>query len=721
MPSAVVSPATVPGRRWRAAERVWSSRRAQVLWFAGLAVAFAAFRWAERLEPWNSDDMVLFRIAEAAANGQHWLFGASSVTAPPAEFSHMAFRIGLLPVALPAIHAFGASATAYYIVPLLFALVGFGALYWALAKHLGPAVAWLFAFIHVIWPFELEHASIYLTDLPAAACGLVCLCLLDASVERGSRGRFVCTLLAGVAAFETYLLRNNGLVLLAPACLVFLWPRATRRQCLGAGAVAVLGVLALQAVLVARGFSWGYDWSSVRVALAGYAQFLPVYTWKAFPWRQFGYQVSTFGPGLFGYAAALLLGLSLVLHLALLKFERRPLLMAIAVFGLVTWVVFSFSVYEQVPSGVRAAAPTNYRYVQAFAYSSLVVWSWVFWALQRRFAVRPDVGGNFTRWAIRVLPSVAVPLIPAVVPLLLVTFSAAAHLIRLPDTYRQGETRRLVDALEARLGQRREMSVIGFAASVSVPQLFCCSEPAVQWQGLGANDLAERVRQGSQALVLRDIQRELGWARYLPPDSRRAHREQMSQLEDILWRDHELIYVDSKYALFAPTQVSAASSPSAAVNVVEVPASLAPGTSLLTEATCRVGAEDQLQRALVASRTGERPWCEYTWLQDGRVIRAPSGQRTDGSRLGFVLRLRADYEAPLALSVELVEHNGHGVRRERFRLSPGTSYVPVAPGPGERMIHLVYRLNHGGAPDGEAVTIYPAEWRPSRPNSGAEG
>ncbi|MEO8180613.1 MAG: hypothetical protein ABI895_17395 [Deltaproteobacteria bacterium] len=683
-------------------EQLLSPRRTQVLLLATLAVAFVAFRWLQRLEPWNSDDMDLFQLSIDAAAGRHWLFES----VPGLRLSHHAFRIGLFLVTIPAIKALGASATAYYLVPLLFSLLGFGALYWLVLSHFGALVALAVAIIHIAWPFELEHASVLLTDLPAAAMALVCLCLLEASARQTRGQRILCVLLAGSAACESQLLRNNALVLLAPALLVFVWSRPTRVPTLWAGAVTALGLLAQQALLVQRGLGWGSDWSSVALDLADYSRFLPIHSWPAFLVRQFAYQLTTFGRGL-GILAALLVAGSLAGHVLLLRYERRRLLVSVAIFGLLTWLVYSFSIYERVPGGVRAMAPVNYRYIQPFAYSSLVVWAWLWCKLHQRLAARRAAA---PRPGTRARTELPLWLASAALPLLLLTFSYAASAFHL-STYRSGGTRRLVDAIAEQLAHSDTALVIaGAGISLQVPRMFCCASGArrVEWRALEPAELGT-LGVNATTLLLRDIPRELELARYLDPPERQSYRAELGRLEERLWRDAELAYVDRKYALFAAPRAGVSPSADLARDAQTTPSLAPPGAPLLDAAPCGTSAQD-VERTLVPLRTGRRRTpCAYTWLSDGLVTSRLVPPSAAGA--GLVLRLDADFEPPVSLSVELVEASAGGLRRERTTLSPGASYLPVPLRAGLDAVFVVYRVTTRGGLDARTVRLRPARWR----------
>jgi hypothetical protein len=694
---------------WGSGERLLSSPRARVAVLLGLLVGFVLFRWAQRLEPWNTDDLSLFQLSEDAAAGHHWIFGTSEQGASAgARLSHHAFRIGLLPVSIPIIEIFGAHALAYYLVPLVFSLIGFCALYWVMLTQFGPLVALVFGVIHVAWPFELAHSSVFLTDLPSAAAAVSSLCLLQRAGERTGPWRVVYAVLAGLAALECQLSRNNALVLLGPALLVFLWSRPTRLPTVWAGVVALVGVLGMQLLLVYRGLGWGYDWTSVREDFAAYTQFFPVYSWPEFLVRQFRYQVSAFGFGVTGVLAALLVLASLLGHVVLLRYERRPLLMAIAAFGLFTWLVFSFAILELVPGGVRAMSPVNFRFVQPFTYSSLVVWAWVWCGLRRR-----------------ALPWLA----SGALPLLLVTFAYFASSTHLPLLYRNGGTRRLVRAIE-QLGTKSNAPLLIAGTDLRVPKHFCCSAlpHGVEWRELSASELAGVVASRSRALVLRDVPRDLRSARYLEPGARHTYQAELAQLEETLWHDYELEYLDTRYALFAAPRLGNTTNADVIRNAVNVPGSEPPGARLLDEVACSVSpgaaSPDAVSPDAVSPNTAKawrtivpihagpgRALCEYTWLTDGLLVSAPDLTQARAEGLGFVARMNADYDAPLSLAVDVVEQSERGLRRQQVEILPGTSYVPVPVHTNTRSIFLVYRLRTRGASAERVVRVRPVEWR----------
>jgi hypothetical protein len=198
---------------------------------------FAAYRWIMRAEPLNADDLTLFQISAEAANGRHFLWQSP----PFAAFLHHHFRLGLLPFAVPAIWLFGPTHLAYYLAPLFYSLSGFALVWYVMHVHINPGFALAFALVHLTLPFEVADSCRFLIDVPAAIAAVLSLVLLDdmapsapgTQVRLAGRGSVI-----GFVLFEAYLLRENQLLLLAPALLLFLWESRTRNLTLWA-----LGVL----------------------------------------------------------------------------------------------------------------------------------------------------------------------------------------------------------------------------------------------------------------------------------------------------------------------------------------------------------------------------------------------------------------------------------------------------------------------------------------------
>jgi hypothetical protein len=270
----------------------------------------------------------------------------------------------------------------------------------------------------------------------------------------------------------------------------------------------------------------------------------------------------------------------------------------------------------------------------------------------------------------------------------------------------------LLQALESRAAQGSQpLAITGTSSSLPVPRMFASSR--LEWRELSPNELADALERQSPLWVLRDIPRELNMAQYFTPELRTAYRRDLRRIEERLWQDAELEYVDAKYALFSPRLAAA---PAHAPRPGPAPSSEPAGAALLRAAACPVSAPAEgALRTLEPIRAGRsRPVCEYSWLADGLVIESVPG--SDAAAPGLVLRLKSEYELPLSLAVDVVEVSEHGQRRQQTTLSPGTSYVPVSPHAGTRSLYLVYRVSGRGGLDEQAVLrVWPAEWRREAP------
>jgi hypothetical protein len=309
------------------------------------------------------------------------------------------------------------------------------------------------------------------------------------------------------------------------------------------------------------------------------------------------------------------------------------------------------------------------------------------------------------------------PRLAAALPLLLGVFSVMALVVRGPETYARGETRRLAQTLQEHLSKRSEPWLIaGTRASLRVPRVFRHEDSSrhVAWRELSPRELRRVVEGKGGELVLRDVPRELTLARYLEPEARRDYRDELARAEELLWREYALAHVDAKYALFEPA--SAQSPPIASLSSPWIaPWTPPPEAKLTSGAVCRVATDDPAAwRTLIPTPgTGSRAVCEKTWPSDGRGP-ASDAANTSADASGLVLRLHADYEVPLVLMVDVIQHFGSRARHQQVSVPPGTSYVPVRIGAGARGLSLVYRVNTRGAREGEVVRVRPAEWRAHR-------
>lgn len=470
-----------------------ASRRPWLRWglLALAAGLFVAFRWWVRSEPLNSDDLTLWSVTRRAAAFDHWLFLADNDLG---RINHHALRIGLLLVSVPLYWLTGPGPAAFYLTPLVFALVGFLVVWKIMDREVDPWLAAGFALVHLGLFFEVREGTVLLTDLPSAVAMMGALLLVDSLARRppaSRQGLVLQGLLAALPLMLAYLLRANSLVLVAPGLLVLWWARRSRALVAVAGAWVVAGVLAEQLLFVAKGLGFGFRWGVVDRALDGYSPLLPWYTpgelavrW----WTELAADLGT-GPGAV-FLLALYLAM-LVASVALALRTESPLLRAVAVTGLATWAVFSFAPLEWQAGRVHAMAPVNYRYLQPFYYGGLVALCWAVRALAGRLGVR---GRWPTRLAVAALALAGV----------LATVTHVPHRLHRPD----GEVLQTVAALDALAAvSPAPLEVLGPPSSLRSMTLFrgSWSRPTVDWEGNSPDELVAELSWRPRVLVLDEL------------------------------------------------------------------------------------------------------------------------------------------------------------------------------------------------------------------------
>ena len=276
---------------------------------------------------------------------------------------------------------------------------------------------------------------------------------------------------------------------------------------------------------------------------------------------------------------------------------------------------------------------------------------------------------------------------------------------RASETYRESNVRQLALALPAALGgSRGGATVVGLTGSLRLARLFCCGTTQVEWREVTAAQLATIVEQHEPVYVLRDIPRELSHARYLAPEERELERARFERIDTTLWRETDLLYLDSSYALFGPLNVQRPpSAPETQPDVAPASVSFA-----LPGAHCPIEPDPSGDggRLRTPERAGPFDWCTYVAPADIHVLPA----RAAGDD-GFALRLRLEYDVPMVVTLDVLERSARGTSSRRLRVPSGTSYVALPPEPFERTVALSYRIRNGGAGSDRALRIHPVEWR----------
>jgi hypothetical protein len=255
--------------------------------------------------------------------------------------------------------------------------------------HAWAALA--FALVLLVLPFEVEHSSLFLVDVPAAVTTLGCLvCLVNFSQTPPARPLSLAVRgsLIGLIVFEGYLLRENMPIFLAPACIFFLTCQKTRGLVIWAGLVFAIGVGLEQLLYVSKGLGWGFRVLVNVTDQQHYAHLLPEYTWTEFAVREFTFLWHYFKGWPDGVFAVAFYVTALMAHAGMFLWSRSLLLRALALTGLATWFSVAFVIYERVDGGVRALLPPYFRYFQFFFYSAIVSLCWATYQLYRLLSER---------------------------------------------------------------------------------------------------------------------------------------------------------------------------------------------------------------------------------------------------------------------------------------------------------------------------------------------
>lgn len=672
-----------------------------------LVVLFVAYRWWGRLEPLNSDDLRLVQFAADFLAGDHWLRGAGPAASP----GHAELRIGILPVLAPAVALLGPGELAYYLVPLLFAVVGFAATWALMHRHLDARLAALFALFHVVHPFELQHASLLLVDLPSAACLVVATLLLG---ERSLRPRASLLWAAGSGLFalEAYLLRANSLLLFAPVVLVLAIRRRERLAAAVAAGVLAAGVLGEQLLLMARGLGFGYRWRAVTEAVEGFGRFLPHYTPAEFLTRQLEFLWARFGRGLDGALAVSLLLLALAALATMLLAERSAILRAVAASGLCAWLLFAFGFSSWSDGSIHALAPPNFRYFQPFYYAATVGLCWLCLRLAaaRRPARPPGEAAAVAGWRRPAAWAVAVALVLVAARLSTVHLDERlAH----PEGRLAGQLA-VLDGAAAAAGGRLEVAATPSSARVLALFRSESTEPAVSWRLSSLPALLRTATRRDVALLV-DRPRLETDLRYAPRPRRERLTGDLTAMQRRLCSQRTPLGAAGGVALYA----AKGSAPRGRVLLAASPRLVDPARGRLRRwaLLAPVGIESSRRTGLVLRpRRGLSEWSLSTGPEAGLTVPpvpSPRSRLTGGE--GYALRICLGEMTGVRAAAFLIQYDERR-RLETLRqpLWEGDNLLAFRARASARTFRVAINFRVSGGARHPAAVIHRVELLPGR-------
>jgi len=539
-------------------------RRLRILLLLVLVVVFIAFRWWMRTEPFNSDDLTLFSISVAAAQGEHWVFS------PPTEISraqrlrrmnHQLLRIGLLPVSVPIIWLFGPTQFSYYLMPLLFGVMGFLLTWRIMDQKIGPVLALIFALFHIGFLFEIREGTVFLVDLPAAVAMLATLYLVSVFSRRREGGgeatlpKPLSGALIALPLLLGYLLRSNSLILLAPGLVVLLVSRRSRGVVLWSAPWVAAGIFLEQLLYVVKGMEFGFRWELVDHALKRYSPYLPWYDLKVFPIREFSTLWARFGGGFDAIFLLSIYTLALVSLVAMLVRASSAVLRAVAITGLITWGVFSFGFLEVAGGRIHALAPVNFRYFQPFYFSGIIALCWS----SRQLLSRLALGSGENQDQVWRRPAAWLAAAGATW-ILAISFALTVEHVRPRVSSPESPLRQAIEAIDvlATESPKTPLEIYGTSASLRPIRLFRgpWSDPTVTWHGEDLAGLAQASRVHRPVLFL-DERRMARNLRYLRNAANVNYEEYAKAVETLrlsLWAEYVRVTPSSRYGVYAPVR-----------------------------------------------------------------------------------------------------------------------------------------------------------------------
>jgi hypothetical protein len=332
--------------------------------YACLIAAFIVIRIAVLQEPWNSDDIRYFDMARLLNSGEHVI---QRDTLPERIF-HADLRFGLLvPIAF-LMRISGDNMITYYLLPLLFSVAGFVLMMKITEEVLSWRATVILAILHIVYPFEIRHGSVLLTDLPAAVLTLLYIYYIYKNPVINFEPKKFCwhAFVGSLLMFWPYLMRDNQPAILFPALVVLFFYRPYRLT-VSASLVFFFGwVLLEQWFYVSKGVPIGFRWKMLIIGQQVYKQFLATYSFSQYLLRSFRFIAVDIGwVGLVFFVCAI------ISHIHGFFISKNPLVRACLAVGLVSYVLFAFYVYGM-QNGRLVVMTSAHRFIQLFYYTSIL-------------------------------------------------------------------------------------------------------------------------------------------------------------------------------------------------------------------------------------------------------------------------------------------------------------------------------------------------------------
>jgi hypothetical protein len=333
---------------------------------------FLAARVALLRTPLGSDDVQYFRAAQDLLDGNHPL----ETHTPSGPLPH---RLGIVVPTAMAIAALGPGLAAYYLPSVVFALGGALTVALILRARASPSAAIVVLLLHAVLPFEVQHASTLLPNVPAGVAGLLTVLLIAQSGEQFCDIRRVLRhgVGAGVLAFLVYSLRDKEVAFLLPALVLASNNRGARKT----AGVSIITLLALilgeQAIYLMMGHPWGTRWAILEAEHRAYWPQLERVNALYFLARPVLFAARDFGAG-----GVLGIGSLVCAHAVVLRYCRDRVVWLLAAYGVTHAVAMNYYVFG-LDGGQLVVLPSAFRYYQPFYFSGLLAVGWILAAAAR--------------------------------------------------------------------------------------------------------------------------------------------------------------------------------------------------------------------------------------------------------------------------------------------------------------------------------------------------